>query len=176
MFSADSVEALFRTALDLAALECKQHRLQCTMQKQEGTLGVSVENELGFLEASQNSALAHSVSMLTISAVTSSFLPDAQLLTQCHDLAETETGLSTKGGVTDVFPDGACFPALSNLQQHGLNRESYLHEGNSSFDHIVLCDVPNFIRPASFQFKSNGTEIEQTRKCEGGRLQLYHKE
>ena len=142
MFSADSVEALFRTALDLAALECKQHRLQCMMQKQEGNLGVEVENEPGVLDASQNSALAHSVSMLTISAVTSSFLPDAQLLTQCHDPAET--GLSTKGGFTDVFRGGACFPALPNLQQHGLNRESYLHEGISSVDDIVLCDVPNF--------------------------------
>ena len=115
MFSADSVEALFRTALDLAAAEF-------ILQKEEGTLGVGVENGPMMLGALQNSALAQYVATLTISAVKSSFLPDAQ----CHNHAESP--VPKNGGATvvplcasDVFRDGACFPALPNFQnKHSL--------------------------------------------------------
>ena len=127
MFSADSVEALFRTALDLAAAEFM-------MQKEDEPLGVGVENGRVILGASQKSALAHYVATLTMSAVKSSFLPD----TQYHNHAESP--LPTNGGATDVFRDGACFPALLNLQ----NEYNFFqnNDRNSSFDHTGLCDVP----------------------------------
>ena len=137
MFSADSVETAFRSALDLAGAEFM-------MQKQEGTLRVGVENGPVVLGALQKSKLAHSVAMLTISAVKSSFLPDAKLMAQCHNHAKN--ALPTNAGVaeshTDVFRGGACFPAFPNVPNEWPNKESYLHKGTSSFNHTVLCAVP----------------------------------
>lgn len=137
MFTADSVETTFRSALDLAGAEFM-------MQKQEGTPCVGVENGPVVLGALQKSKLAHSVATLTISAVKSSFLPDAKLMAQWHDHAEN--ALPTNAGVaashSDVFRDGACFAAFPNLPNKWPNEESYLHEGTSSFNHTVLCAVP----------------------------------
>ena len=137
MFTADSVETTFRSALDLAGAEFM-------MQKQEGTLRVGVENGPMVLGALQKSKLAHSVTTLTISVVKSSFLPDAKLMTQCHNYAEN--ALPTTAGVaashTDVFRDGACFPAFPNLQNKWANEEAYLHEGTFSFNRTALCAVP----------------------------------
>ena len=137
MFSADSVETTFRSALDLAGAEFM-------MQKQEGTPCVGVENGPVVLGALQKSKLAHSVATLTISAVKSSFLPDAKLMVQWHNHAAN--ALTTNAGVaashTDVFRDGACFAAFPNLQNTWPNEEAYLHEATSSFNHTVLCAVP----------------------------------
>ena len=122
MFSADSLASQFRSALDLPASEF-------AMQTENATLRVGVDNGPTGLKALQKSALAVSVASLTMSAVKSSLLLDAQGHVHAKD------ALPANGSDSDVFRSGECLPAFQRFTSKGL------HEGTSSLKHTSHCDV-----------------------------------
>ena len=123
MFSVDSLEAQFRSALDVAAAEF------ATQKQHKGALSVGGENVPIGLTASQESALAHSVTTLTMSAVKSALLPDAQGYARVHDDRHSGT-----------FRNSDCIPVAFPFAFKTLESEQTLGS-TSSLDHSLHCDV-----------------------------------